>query len=195
MKTSYVSAALSACVALGLTLGFSAQAEPSQPSVQVSAAHDAGAGGQARIAETTQRLESAFADQFVRGKIDREALSEPIRDVLQAMPDAARPKVQDHIDRVIESGQKAASEMSPEQRAQAAAIPSAEAVGQTKAGLIAGWGWPGYGGWGGVGAFGFPGMFYGNSFYGNGFYGNGLGLGCGFGGCGLNGLGATGWYW
>jgi hypothetical protein len=173
MKTSRVSVALSGA-ALAVVLGGSAgaKAETSPPS------------GQARIAETTQKLESAFSEQFVKGQIDRAALAPLAADVVRAMPEAARPQVQAHIDLVLQGGEKLASQLSQAERAQAAAAPAAEKVGPVQVGIVTAWGWPGYAGFGGMGAFGFPGMYY------------GAGMGCGFTGaaCGL-GLGTMGWYW
>jgi hypothetical protein len=136
-----------------------------------------------RIAETTLSLENAFRDQFVQGKIDREALSVPIDQVIQAMPEAARPKVQAHIDAILAGGARAASEMTPEQRAQVAAPLAAETLGKTQAAILAGWGWPAMGGmgFGGYGAFAWPTTYM-------------MGTGCGFGACGY-GLGMGGWYW
>jgi hypothetical protein len=181
MKLSYASVALSAGVALGLSLACSARAEPTPP--QGSDPHGALSEQQVRIAEATLTLENAFRDQFVQGKIDREALSGPIDQVVQAMPEAARPRVQAHIDAILAGGARAAAEMSPEQRAQAAAPPAAETVGKTQAAIIAGWGWPAFGGFGGYGAFAWPTTY---------MYGGGCGMG--FGACGY-GLGMGGWYW
>jgi hypothetical protein len=160
MKTKY--ALICAVGAIGL-----AGAAPA------SAAQD----GQPRIADTTLKLEKAFNDQFLQGRIDRSALAAPITDVVQAMPEEARPRVQAHIEEVLQTGDKLASEMTPEQRARAVQPVSAETIGKTAQAQIAAWGWPGVGGWGGLGAFGFPGM-----------YGYGTGLGWG-------GLGLGGWYW
>jgi hypothetical protein len=176
----YASVALSAGVALGLTLACSARAEPTtQNDQQGSEAQRGLPAEQVRIAEATLNLENAFRDQFVQGKIDREALAQPIAQVVQAMPEAARPKVQAHIDAILAGGERDVAAMTPAQRAQVAAPP--ETLGKTQAAIIMGWGWPGMAGWGGFGAFGWPGM-------------NMFGTGCGFGACGL-GLGMGGWYW
>ena len=182
MKRNYASVALSAGVALGLALACSARAEATpQPDPQGSESNAGLPAQQVRIAEATLNLENAFRDQFVQGKIDREALAEPIQQVIQAMPETARPKVQAHIDAVLAGGARAVSEMTPEQRARVAAPP--ETLGKTQAAILAGWGWPGMAGWGGFGAFGWPNTF---------MFGGGCGLG--FGACGT-GLGLGGWYW
>src|SRR5258708_2904035 len=111
MKMTCASVAISACVALGLAFGPAARAESER------SPND----GQARIADATLKLEKAFNDQFVHGAIDRGALSGPIDEVLRAMPEAARPKVEDHIAQVLQSAEKLASEMTPAARAQATA--------------------------------------------------------------------------
>jgi hypothetical protein len=175
---TYLPFAVSAGVALGIAaLGSPARADQSSassaPSTQAAAA-----SGQQRIGETTWALENAFKDQFVRGAIDRTALAAPIDEVLKAMPEAARPQVQAHIERVLATAEKLASQMTPEDRATAAAPPAAERVGTAAQAQFVGWGWPGAAGWGGYGAFGFPGMA-----------GWGTGLGMGWGGMGL------GWGW
>jgi hypothetical protein len=172
MKRNGASVALSAGVALGLSLACSARAEPIPQQGSLPAE-------QVRVAEATLSLENAFRDQFVQGKIDREALAAPIDRVMQAMPEQARPMVQAHIDAVLVAGARAASEMTPEQRALVAATPAPETLGTTQAAQLAAWGWPGMAGWGGYGAFAWPTTY--------GAFG-----GCGFGACGL-GLG--GWYW
>jgi hypothetical protein len=176
MKRNGASVALSVGVALGLSLACSARAEPTPQQGSLPAE-------QVRIAEATLSLENAFRDQFVQGKIDREALAAPIDRVMQAMPEAARPKVQAHIDAILVAGARAASEMSPEQRVLVATPPAAETLGKTQAAQLVAWGWPGMAGWGGYGAFGFPNAY---------MYGGGCGMG--FGACGL-GLGMGGWYW
>jgi hypothetical protein len=115
------------------------------------------AAGQARLAETTQKLESAFSEQFVAGRIDRAALAPLVSEVVQSMPEAAKPKAQSHIDQVIQHGETLASQMAPDERALIAAAPAVENIGTTQAAQVAAWGWPGYAGFGGLGAFGFPG--------------------------------------
>jgi hypothetical protein len=130
-------------VAVALTLGSAAQASPET-------------GSQEQVAATTLRLEKAFADQFVRGTIDRDALTGPINDVLQAMPETARAGAQAHIDRVLATGEKLSAEMTPAQREEIATPPAPEQLGQAKQGLVGAWGWPGAVGFGGLGAFGFP---------------------------------------
>jgi hypothetical protein len=106
--------------------------------------------------------------------------------------------VKDHIELVLQTGERLASQMTPEQRAAAVAPPQAENVGKTEQAQVAGWGWGGLGGFGGLGAFGFPGMF-GLGFGGLGLGGlgfGGLGFGgLGFGGLGFGGLGTGGWFW
>jgi len=160
----------------------SAQAEPA--SGQGSGPQAGVPAEQARLAQATYSLENAFRDQFVQGKIDRAALSDRISDVVQAMPEAARPKVQAHIDQVLQAGAQAAAQMTPDQRLQVSAPPSEEKIGKSQAAWISSWGWPGYAGWGGYGAFGFPSM-----------YTFGTGCGLGWGACGYGGLGLGGWYW
>jgi hypothetical protein len=145
--------------------------------------------GQERIAATTQKLESAFNEQFVRGKIDRAALSGAIDDVVEAMPEAARPKVKDHIELVLQHGERLAAQLTPEQRAEAAAPPAPEKIGKTQQAQVTGWGWPGYGGWGGYGAFGFPAMYNLGYGYASPYLGYG---GLGYGGLGYGGLGYGG---
>jgi hypothetical protein len=188
MKMTLVSTALAAGVALGLTFGCTAQASPNAQYDQTQGADSSASQG--RIAETTLKLEKAFSDQFVQGKIDRNALAGAIHDVVQAMPEAARPKVQGHIEQVLQAGEEALPKLTPEQRVEAATVPAGEKIGKTQQAWGTAWGWPGYAGFGGLGAFGFPGMYYGTGLYGGGL-GYGLG-GCGWGACGL---GTTGWFW
>jgi hypothetical protein len=168
---TYGSVALLAGVTLGLTASAAVRAEPSG-SLPAE---------QARVAEVTLKLENALGDQFVRGAIDREALSGPIHDVLQAMPEAARPMVEVHIAQVLQGAEKLASEMTPAERAEATAAPPLEAIGKTGQAQLAAWGWPGAAGWGGLGAFGFPGMF-----------GYSSGYSCQFGSQSVNGIGFGG---
>jgi hypothetical protein len=180
MKRNFASVALCAGFGLGLTAVCFAQAEPSSTQggeAQVPAE-------QARLAQATYNLENAFREQFVQGKIDRAALSDHISDVVQAMPEAARPTVQAHIDQVLQAGAQAALQMTPEQRVQASAPPSEEKIGKSQAAWVGAWGWPGYGGFGGYGAFGFPSM-----------YTFGTGCGLGWGACGYGNLGMGGWFW
>jgi hypothetical protein len=176
MNRNGASVALPAGIALGLSLACPARAEPTPQQGSLPAQ-------QVRIAEATLNLENAFRDQFVQGKIDREALSGPIDDVVQAMPEPARPKVQAHIDGVLAAGARLASEMTPEQRTQAAAPPTVETIGKTQQAIIMGWGWPTLAGFGGYGAFAWPTTYM-----------YGAGCGWGFGACGY-GLGMGGWYW
>ena len=172
MKTTYLSVVLSAAVALGLAFSPAARAEASPNA------------GQARIADATMKLENAFNEQFVHGSIDRGALSGPIYDVIQAMPEAARPNVQAHIERVVQAGARLASLMTPEQRAQVTASAAPENLGATQQAQIAAYGWPYAGGWGGYGAFGFPGFATG--------YGAGSGYSCGYSSQSVNGFGYGG---
>jgi hypothetical protein len=109
---------------------------------------------QARMAEATSKLERAFSDQFVRGAIDREALADRIHDAVASFPEDARREVQEHIDAVIDQGEQAASQMTPEQRADMAQPP--ENLDRSQLDLIARWGWARPRGWRGMGAFGFP---------------------------------------
>ena len=128
---------------------------------------------QEQIAKTTMALENEFSRQFSEGNINPEALSPSIDQVLQSMPEQARPKVQQHIQQVIEQSKDLASQMSPDERKQVATPPSSEQVGKTTQGLVSSWGWPSCGGFGGVGAFGFPSMYYGTNWYANPYgYGN-----------------------
>jgi hypothetical protein len=207
MRSSHLSIPLLGCIALGLgAAGCSVQSDPTaRDEIPTQASTD----GQARIADATLKLEEAFSVQFTRGQIDRAALQGPIDDVVQAMPEAARPKVQQHIGDVLDTAEKLTSQLTAEQRAQVAAAPSQDHVGHLEQFLAGGWGWPGAMGWGGLGAFGFPGMFYGGGLglgtglstgystatsYSTGYSTSfGTGLGCGFGVCG--GLGGLGWFW
>jgi hypothetical protein len=162
-------------VAVAVTLGSVAQASPEGAS-------------QGQVAATTLRLEKAFSDQFVRGDIDRGALTGAIEDVLQAVPETARAGAQEHIDRVIATGQKLAAQMTPEQRAEAAAPPSPEQSGQLRQ-FVGGFGWPGAAGFGGLGAFGFPGLGVGGfGFPGFGGFGGGWGTGFSTGTSCINGF-------
>lgn len=227
MKSKYLPVSLVGCLALGLAAagcsGGSESATDEAQSSQSSAADVSQSqsntatqapspDAQKAIAQATLQLENEFSDQFTRGQIDRTALQGAIDDVVQAMPEAARAKVQQHIDDMINQGEKLASQLTPAQRAAIATPPSNSNLDQVRVGIITGWGYPGAVGWGGYGAFGFPGMWghaygYGPYFggyyhhrrYGYGYgYGNylpvyGYGYGCGAWGC--NGLGNIGWYW
>jgi hypothetical protein len=151
---------ISAGLALGAALlSDAARAEELSAREAALATQASPATGQQRVADTTWKLEKAFSEQFVQGKIDRAALSGAIAEALAAMPEAARPKVNAHIEDVLEQAEKLLSQMTPEQRAEAAAPPPPEKVGTAEQAQVVGWGWPGMGGWGGLGAFGFPGMF------------------------------------
>jgi hypothetical protein len=208
---SYTSVAVSAALALGIgILGSTARADETSAAAG-SATQASPAPAQQRIADTTRKLEKVFSDQFAQGNIDRSALSQPISDVLEAMPEAARSKVKDHVEQVVQAGEKLSSQLTPEQRSVVVAPPDPEKVGTTQHALVTAWGWPGFAGWGGYGAFGFPGMYslgwgagwpgwgfgtgYGTAYGTTAAYGTygayGLG-GLGFGGLGL---GWGGWYW
>ena len=193
MKTKYMNPKYTPVLAaIVLGVGLVPAAASAEPQAEPATASQS--TGQDRVADTTLKLEKAFDDQFVQGKIDRSAL--PIDDVIQAFPEEARPKVQAHIDQILTTGEKLAAQMTPEQRAAAVQPPAAEKVGKTAQAQLAAWGWPGMAGFGGFGAFGFPGAF------GVGF-GLGCGLGCGglgfsslgFSSLGFGGLGLGGWFW
>lgn len=159
--------------------------------------------GQARIAQLTGQLEDEFAKQFEQNQIEQAKLSQLISQLVQAFPEAARARVQNHIDGVFEAGKKTAAQMPADERSKAVAPTPKEKLGKTQQGLITGWGWGG--GWGrgfgGFGAFGFPGMYswgypatYAYSYPSYGYYGTGYGCGLGGAWCGT-GLGLGGWYW
>jgi hypothetical protein len=184
-KTLVGSTAIAVGIALGLaTAGTTARAEEGSASEasssRVSPAHQ-------RLADATLKLENAFNEQFVAGKIDRSALAGPIDEVLQATPETIRPQASAHIDHVLAGGASLAARMTPEQRTAAVAAPAAESIGKTEQAQLVGWGYPGAIGWGGYGAFGFPatyaGFGYGGYGAGYGAYGAGYGLGCAYG-CG-----------
>jgi len=177
-KSTFASVAFPAGLAFAV-LGCAAGADPS-----AGEARGTPPDPQQRIASTTLALEKAFDVQFVKGQVDRDSLQPLVYDVLQAMPDDMRPRVESHIYDVIARGQKDAAEMTPDQRAQIAAPVSADKLGPQQVEIIGAWGWggpafggagyglgygglgygagygAGYGlGWGGLGAFGFPGSF------------------------------------
>jgi hypothetical protein len=171
--------AIAAGIALGLAgSATTARAEEGSASEATSSRVSP---AQQRIADATLKLENAFNDQFVAGKIDRSALAGHIDDVVEAMPEKDRPQISAHIDHVLAAGASLAARMTPEQRTAAVTPPAAESVGETQQAQLAAWGWPGFGGWGGYGAFAFPAT-----------YGN-LGWGANFG-FGLGGLGWGGWW-
>jgi hypothetical protein len=186
MRLTYVSLALSAGVALGLTFSAAARAEAApgraDPAAEgVAASERSLPAEQARLAEVTLKLEKAFDGQFAQGTIDRDALSGPIDDVLRAFPEAARPKVQLRIEQVLQGAENLTLHMTPAERAQAVASPALESLDETRQAQITAWGWPGAAGWGGLGAFGFPGAF-----------GFGGGYSCSFSSQTVNGLGFGG---
>jgi len=211
LNTKKTMVILSSALALGVSLAETATADPTTNENAQAEVAKPDKAQQQRIAESTMKLEKAFAEQFVNGHIDRAALSGPIAEVVQAMPEAARPKVQDHINDVLSHGEKAAASMTPEERTQLAQPPAKENVGKSQEAQCAYWGWGGaygYPGWGGWGAFGWP--YYGTGLYGYGGYGGyGYGYpyyGTGWGSCGYgygysvsyaSSCGGIGWggYW
>jgi hypothetical protein len=159
-------------VAAGIALGLGASSNTARAE-EGSASQESSSRvspAQQRLADATLKLENAFNDQFVAGKIDRSAL--PIDEVIQAMPEEARPQMSAHIDQVVAAGANLTARMTPEQRTAAVAAPPAESLGKTQQAQLAGWGCTA--GWGGIGAFGFPAFG---------------GFGLGFGGLGLGGFG------
>jgi hypothetical protein len=179
-KAAIASVAIST-LAVGLALGCTGQVDSSPPeasssSEDLSASPSAnpdqsGSPDEPRTAETTQKLEEAFSDQFVKGQIDRDALAPLVDDVLQAVPAEERSNVKAHIDDVIALGQQTAAQMTPEERAKLVATPPA---GEGKVqiapiGWFGGWrggfggwspGWSGgFGGWSGGWRGGFGGWF------------------------------------
>jgi len=152
MRTPYVSIALSS---LALVVAGCVAAPGDDAREDDQASSEAVDSTQARIAEATSNLESAFSDQFVRGAIDREALSGRIRDAVASFPEDARREVQEHIDAVVDQGERDASQMTPDQRAELAQPP--EKLDESQQDLIGRWGWGRRRlGWGGMGAFRFP---------------------------------------
>jgi hypothetical protein len=157
MRMTFASAALAAAWIVSASLVRPAQAEPSsQEEPAVAGSAETAIDPQAHVAEVTGKLEDAFTDQFVRGTIDRGALANAIDETVQAFPEAARPKVQAHIDEVLSTSEKLVPQLSPEERADAAAPP--EPLGTEEQAALRGWGWGRARGFGGVGAFGFPSM-------------------------------------
>jgi hypothetical protein len=156
MRRVFASAAAVSGVAACLALALPARADPSDPAPATSS-HAAAADPQARLAEATAKLEDLFADQFVRGTIDRAALASAMDEAVRAFSESARAKVLEHIDDVLASAQQIASQLSPEERAAAVAAP--EQLGTTEDAIVRGWGWKRARGFGGFGAFAFPGMF------------------------------------
>jgi hypothetical protein len=192
MRFRLASAVVFAGVALGVALGGTARTGAYAQDEATAGSPAATSGGQARIADATAKLEDAFAEQFVRGAIDRGALASAIDEAVQAFPEAAREKVQAHIEELIEDGQAAAPQLTAEERAEAVAPP--ERLGATEQAMIDGWGWRQGRGFGGYGAFGFPGMFsYGHRAHRH-AYRHSARL-CGWGGGRWCGFGGTGWYW
>jgi hypothetical protein len=156
MKSQIASVAFSAGLALAVT-GCATGAGGSSEQGPV--------GQQQRhLASASFALENAYDVQYAKGQVDANALQPLIYDVLEAMPEQARPQAQAHIYDVISSGEKDAKDLTPEQRAQVAAPVSADKIGPQQVEQIGAWGWGGLGygvgyglGWGGLGAFGFPG--------------------------------------
>jgi len=204
MKSTLTSVVLSAGLAL-TAAGCAAdpsveQSETAKPSVSPD---------QQRIASTSLTLEKAFDVQFVKGHIDPDALQPMIDDVLQSMPDDKRDDTRAHIYDVIARGQKAASEMTPEQRAQLAAPVAADKLDPQQVDIIGsfGWGWPAFGGVG-LGGLGWGGLGLGGLGWGGGWGGGfgtavsttttAVGFGVPFGAVGWGagwapGWGAAGW--
>jgi hypothetical protein len=215
MHRWYLSVPLSISIALGFAAGCASGSEAPPPPPPQEGQSALPRVDQSQIADTTLKLEMIFSKQFEAGQIDRGALAQPIKDVLQAMPEEARAKVQHHIDQVIDSGEKLAAQLPPAERKKLTAAPSGteDEAGHLRLYIASGWGYP-YGavGWGGYGAFGFPGMYYGGygypgigygyatgyaSGYATGYAGyGGYGYGgYGYGGCGAYAMGCGGWYW
>jgi len=193
MKSTLTSVVLSAGLAL------TAAGCAADPSVEQSqSAKPAVSQDQQHIASTTLALEKAFDVQFVKGHVDADALQPLINDVLQSMPDDMRADTKTHIYDVIAKGQQAASEMTPEQRAQMAAPVAADKLGPQQVDIIGawGWGWPAFGGAG-------YGLGYGGLGWGGGYgtavsttttaIGYGVPFGVGWGGAWGVPFGAVGW--
>jgi len=162
MKSTFTSVVLSAGLAL------TAAGCAADPSVEQSqTAKPSVSPAQQRIASTSLTLEKAFDVQFVKGHVDSDALQPMIDDVLQSMPEDTRESTRAHIYDVIARGQKAASEMTPEQRAQLAAPVAADKLDPQQVDIIGafGWGWPAFGGvgYGGLGL-GYGGLGWGGGY-------------------------------
>ena len=140
MKSKFTSVVLSAGLALSLAGCAASAGDPSAPEAK-DTKPTADQEHQQRIASTTLALENAFDVQFVKGHIDSDALQPLINDVLQAFPDDSRPQVEKHIYDVIAKGQKDASEMTPEQRAELASPASADKQDKQQVDIIGAWGW------------------------------------------------------
>jgi len=215
----FTSVVLSAGLALTLAGCAASAGDPSAPEAK-DTKPTANQEQQQRVASTTLALENAFDVQFAKGHIDSDALQPLINDVLQAFPDDSRPTVEKHIYDVIAKGQKAASEMTPEQRADLASPVSADKLDKQQVDIIGAWGWGypgGYavaggcggavvasgcgGGWGGGWGWGAPaavgwGGGWGWPGYGIGYAGLGYGgWGWGWGGIGAFGFPACGLGW
>lgn len=204
MKSQFASVAFSAGLALALSGCAAGAGGSSEQGSDPQPANDQ----QRHLASATFALESAYDVQYVKGRVDADALQPLIYDVLQAMPEQARPQAQARIYDVISAGMKDAQDLTPEQRLQTAAPVSADKMGAQQVEQIAAWGWgPYYGGYGGLGLGGY-GLGYGLGGYGVGYgtygvgYGGavGLGVGCGWGWGGLGafgfpGYGGFGWGW
>jgi hypothetical protein len=147
-------------LALALALSCSARASASPGESESSGAPVAQASDAARIAEAALKLERAFSAQFVEGQVDRDALAPFVADAVRSMPEAVQPQVDSHIARVIDAGQRLASAMTPDQRAQ---LVAARPPRHAQIAVVNPWGVP-IGqdalGWGGFGAFGYPGAGY-----------------------------------
>src|SRR5579884_2914608 len=143
MKSKHLSVPLVGCLALAPVIaGCSGTSDPlaqEATPAQTAAPYE----GQAHIALATLKLENQFSDQFRRGAIDRAALQPAVDDVLRAMPEAVRPKVQQHVADVLGRGEKLAPQLTSEQRAALTAAPPAERLGKTEIDIISAWGFPG----------------------------------------------------
>jgi hypothetical protein len=178
MNTTLVgSTAIAVGIALGLATADTAARADEGSASEASTSRVSPA--QQRLADATLKLENAFDEQFVAGKMERSALAGLIDDVLQATPEKARPQASAHIDHVLAAGAALAARMTPEQRTAAVAPPAAEAIGKTQQAQLAVWGYPGAIGWGGFGAFAFPVTYAGFGWGGYGAYGLGCAYGCG----------------
>ena len=134
MKSQFASVAFSSGLALaiaGCATGTGGSSEQGQTVGQQ----------QRHLASASFALENAYDVQYVKGQVDANALQPLIDDVLEAMPEQARPQAQAHIYDVISRGQKDATDSTPEQRAQNAAPVSADKMGAQKVEQIGAWGW------------------------------------------------------
>jgi hypothetical protein len=148
-------------IAVALALCGAARADASGPEAAgPPGAAAVPASAQARIVDATLRLERTFSSQFVNGHVDRAALAPLVDDAVHAFPQALQAPVEAHVARVIDAGQRLATELTPDRRAQIASAPAPAALEQVLMTVVNPWGVPIAGegslGWGGLGAFGFP---------------------------------------